>query len=75
LEEYTSGRKAVPVPTHFIGATGVGVDSALLALADPDNKADLHYLGTSGLTVVKDLSIAFLDQGTVRLPAQSASLT
>lgn len=52
--------------TYFIGATGVGVDSALLTLADPENKADIHYLGSSGLTVVKQLSIAFLDRGTVR---------
>ncbi len=43
----------------------MGVDSALLALADPDSKADIHYLGTSGLAVVQQLSIAFLDGASV----------
>ena len=54
-----SGEKAVPVSTYFVGGFGRGADRDLAALEE--SEADLHYLGRSGVTSIKGLSIAFLD--------------
>ena len=64
--EYITGVKAVPVPTYFIGATGLGADRAMeaLKLAKSTASSDtpgLQYLGRSGLVNLKGLNIAFLD--------------
>lgn len=61
LDKYLSGVKPVSVPTYFVGARGPSAQRFLDALDSPENKADIHYLGKSGMQVIKGLSIAFLD--------------
>lgn len=51
--------------TYFIGASGAGAQRALealeLAQATASAGPRVHYLGRSGLTTLKGLSVAFLD--------------
>lgn len=64
--EYLTGMKPVPLPTYFLGATGLGAQRALEALelvqttAAPDS-ARIQYLGRSGIINLSGLNIAFLD--------------
>lgn len=68
LRQYISGSKPVPVPTYFLGAAGSAADKLLQLLDDPENQADVHYLGKSGLTELKGLSVAFLDLEHTQVP-------
>lgn len=60
LAPYLSGEKTAPVPTYFIGGSGLGSKQALSALAATP-QCDIHYLGRTGVISLKGLQIAFLD--------------
>lgn len=68
IDKYVNGSKTVPVPTYF--ASAAGSESLLARVEDPESKAAIHCLGSSGLQDIAGLSIAFLgaDAGEVRYP-------
>ena len=62
IKEYTSGRKSVPVPTYFVGPSNSESSPLLEALESPECSADIHCLAGGGLSSIKGLNVAFLDQ-------------
>jgi len=66
---YFTGEKQPPLPTYFIGGFGAGSKQALSVLKDTNkDKEDggatppmLNYLGSSGVSQIQGLTVAYLD--------------